>query len=97
MRLLEWEAKALLKAEGIATPDGILVAPRNEAGAAAQTLAGEVVVKAQVPSGRRMKAGGIRFAQTPAAAAMLAADLLCREFLGHKSARCWLNPGPTGR
>ena len=83
MRLLEWEAKALLKAEGIAIPDGIVVRTADEAGAAAQKLGGEVALKVQIPSGRRMKAGGVRFATTPAEAAMVAADLLLRELLGH--------------
>jgi len=60
----EHAAKPLLAAAGIAVPRGRLAATPAEAEAAATEI-GPCVVKAQVPTGKRGKAGGIRPAATP--------------------------------
>ncbi|MCG8542915.1 MAG: acetate--CoA ligase family protein, partial [Alphaproteobacteria bacterium] len=63
----EYAAKPLLAAAGIAVPDSGLA--RNADGAAeVAARIGPCVVKAQVPTGKRGKAGGIKLADTPEAA-----------------------------
>lgn len=65
MNLHEYQAKALLRAAGIKTPRGIIIKNSVEAKEAAQQLGGNRwVVKAQIHSGGRGKAGGIKTAQT---------------------------------
>jgi len=54
MKLLEYEAKQLLKSAGVAIPDSVLVHPGESA-----PLFHPVVLKSQVPVGGRGKAGGI--------------------------------------
>ena len=65
MRVLEFEAKQLLRAQGLPIPQGEIAISPSEAARAAQSSGGKVVIKAQLPSGGRMKAGGIRFANSP--------------------------------
>jgi succinyl-CoA synthetase beta subunit len=64
MNFEEHAAKPLLARHGIAVPRGELARTPDEAAAVATRL-GPVVVKAQVPAGKRGKAGGIRLAATP--------------------------------
>ena len=64
MNFEEHAAKPLLAAAGIAVPAGRL-ATTPEAAAEAAAAIGAVVVKAQVPIGKRGKAGGIRLAKDP--------------------------------
>lgn len=80
MKILEFEAKALLKAHGIAIPRGETVTTPDAAREAANGH--PVVVKAQIPSGGRMKAGGIRFASTADEAADAVSDLLATPVRG---------------
>jgi len=65
MRVLEFEAKQLLREKGLPIPLGEIAISPLEAARAAQSLGGTVVIKAQLPTGGRMKAGGIRFASSP--------------------------------
>jgi succinyl-CoA synthetase beta subunit len=69
IKLLEHEGKAILAACGIAIPAGALY------GALPETLDGDLVVKAQVFSGGRGKAGGVRFANGRAEALRLAREI----------------------
>jgi len=64
MRFYEHESKAILARQGIPVPSGRLVRSAAEAATAATTIGVPVVLKAQVLSGGRMKAGGVRFAET---------------------------------
>ena len=64
MNFEEYAAKPILAAAGIAVPESILARDADAAMKAAETL-GLVVVKAQVPTGKRGKAGGIQLAKTP--------------------------------
>lgn len=76
MRLFEWEAKAVFREHGVPVPRGRVVDDPDEASAAAEELGQPVVVKAQVLSGGRGKAGGISFACDAAEAKAAAARLL---------------------
>jgi succinyl-CoA synthetase beta subunit len=64
MNFEEHAAKPLLRAAGIDTPKGKLATSVDEVVAAAQNL-GRCVIKAQVPTGKRGKAGGIKLAASP--------------------------------
>lgn len=68
MQLLEHQGKRLLCEAGVSVPDGSVAADPAEAAAIAAKLGGRVVVKSQVPAGKRGKAGGVQFADTPAQA-----------------------------
>ncbi|MCH9054089.1 MAG: acetate--CoA ligase family protein [Proteobacteria bacterium] len=82
MNFEEHAAKPLLEAAGIAVPKGRLVTSAEEASSAAAEL-GASVIKAQVPAGKRGKAGGIRMADTPDEAATAADAILAMEIGGH--------------
>jgi succinyl-CoA synthetase beta subunit len=71
----EYAAKPLLAAAGIAIPRGEAVTTAEEAAVVAESL-GPVVVKAQVPTGKRGKAGGIKPADDAAGAEAAARDIL---------------------
>ena len=75
MNFEEHAAKPLLGKHGILTPQGWLAITPEDAEAAARAL-GPCVVKAQVPTGKRGKAGGIKLASTPAEAARHAKDIV---------------------
>jgi succinyl-CoA synthetase beta subunit len=76
MNFEEHAAKALiLSAAGIAVPRGILCLSAKEAAMATAQI-GPCVVKAQVPAGKRGKAGGIKLANTPAQAEQVAGQIL---------------------
>ncbi|RDH73983.1 succinate--CoA ligase [Mycolicibacterium moriokaense] len=76
MNLLEYQGKSLLSRGGLTTPDGGVASDQGAAATIAGALGGRVVIKAQIPSGKRGKSGGIRFADTPAQAGQAAAELL---------------------
>ena len=84
MNFEEHAAKPVLRAAGIVTPRGRLARSGAEAGAAAAELGVPVVVKAQVPAGKRGKAGGIRAADDAAAAAEAAEAILGMDIAGHR-------------
>jgi succinyl-CoA synthetase beta subunit len=76
MNFEEHAAKALVLAPaGIAVPRGVLCLSAADAGKAAAEI-GPCVVKAQVPTGKRGKAGGIKLANTPAEAETAAGQIL---------------------
>ncbi|MEX2450697.1 MAG: ADP-forming succinate--CoA ligase subunit beta [Rhodospirillales bacterium] len=64
MNFEEYAAKPVLAAAGIAVPPSRVVLTPEDAAKAAEAI-GKVVVKAQVPTGKRGKAGGIKLANTP--------------------------------
>lgn len=82
MKLLEHQGKQLLARAGVPIPAGRVVRTPEQARQVATELAGPVALKSQVPSGKRGKAGAIRFADTPAAAAEEATALLGAEVGG---------------
>ncbi|MCC7485128.1 MAG: acetate--CoA ligase family protein [Burkholderiales bacterium] len=83
MNFEEHAGKALLAARGMPVPRGELARSPEEAAAIAARL-GPAVVKAQVPAGKRGKAGGIGTAASPEEAARHAAAILGMEIAGHR-------------
>jgi len=79
----EHAAKPLLRAAGIETPRGVLARSAEEAKGIAAEIGGPVVLKSQVLTGGRMKAGGVKFADTPEEAEAHAREILALEIGGH--------------
>jgi len=76
MRFFEYEAREIVKRAGIpVTTFGFATTP-EEARKAAEEIGGPVVIKSQVLTGGRMKAGGVQFADTPDEAAEKAGPVL---------------------
>jgi len=86
MNFEEYAAKPLLAAAGIAVPESILATTPDEAAAAAARI-GPCVVKAQVATGKRGKAGGIKLAATPDEAREAAQRILGMHISIHEVAR----------
>jgi succinyl-CoA synthetase beta subunit/citryl-CoA synthetase large subunit len=85
VRFYEYETKALFARRGIPLPRGSRVAKSPpEAAAIAREIAGPVVLKAQVLTGGRMKAGGVLFAESPSEAESGARRILGLEIRGHR-------------
>ena len=82
MNFEEHAAKPLLTAAGIAVPESRLARTADGAAKAAQDL-GAVVVKAQVPAGKRGKAGGIKTADSAEEARAAAEKIFGLEIAGH--------------
>jgi succinyl-CoA synthetase beta subunit len=82
VRLYEFEAKKLFSKAGIPIPQGELVKSPEEAKAFAEKLGKPVVLKAQILSGGRGKAGGIKFAQNPLEAERKVSELLSLKIKG---------------
>jgi succinyl-CoA synthetase beta subunit len=84
MRFYEFESKQLFGKHGIPLPKGSRVAhSREDARALATEIGGPVVLKSQVLTGGRMKAGGVLFADTPPEAGAAAATILGLTINGH--------------
>src|SRR5690606_24943523 len=82
MNLHEYQAKEIFRDHGIPVPPGKVVTTAHEAAAAARDFGGMVVVKAQVHSGGRGKAGGVKLARTPEEAGEHARAILGMEING---------------
>ena len=76
MKLLEHEAKDIFRASNMPTPPGGVANTPEEAMKLAAKVGKPVVVKAQVLSGKRGKAGGVKFADTPEQAKEVAKHIL---------------------
>jgi succinyl-CoA synthetase beta subunit len=83
-RLYEYQGKEVLSKIGIPVPKGRSVASSSEAGKVAEEIGKPVVIKAQIWATGRFKAGGIKFAKTPAEAEEAAGSLLGAEIKGLK-------------
>lgn len=83
MRFFEYEAREIVKRAGIPVTDFGFTTNPAEAMAIAQRIGGPTVIKSQVLTGGRMKAGGVRFADTPEQAKSEAAEVLQLEIGGH--------------
>ncbi|HJU47229.1 MAG TPA: ADP-forming succinate--CoA ligase subunit beta [Gaiellaceae bacterium] len=90
MDLYEFQGKQLFARVGIPVSEGREASSPAEARAAAEALGGPVVVKAQVLTGGRGKAGGIKLAATPAEAEERAAEILGLDIRGHVVRRLWI-------
>jgi len=76
VKLLEFEAKAILREYGLRVSPGRVATTPEEAELIAREIGRPVVLKAQIPVAGRGKAGGILFASGPAEAAEMAARLI---------------------
>ncbi len=90
MDLYEYQGKELFRRHAIAVSEGRLATTPQEARAAAEELGGPVVVKAQVLTGGRGKAGGIKLAATPDDAEACAAEILGLDIRGHVVRKIWI-------
>jgi len=72
----EYQAKDILRAHGVPIPPGEVATTPDEVEAIAKKIGGMVVVKAQVHTGGRGKAGGVKLAKTPAEAKEIASKIL---------------------
>ena len=84
MRFYEFEAKALFARHGIPLLKGRVATTSADAKRIATDVGGPVVLKSQVLTGGRMKAGGVKFADTPAEAEAAADAILRLEIKGHR-------------
>ena len=87
MNFEEHAAKALLRARGLPVPEGRMADSAEAAAEAARALGGPCVVKAQVPAGKRGKAGGIRPVGSPDEARAAAAEILGMTIGGYRVER----------
>ena len=76
MKLFEHEAKDIFRAFRMPTPPGGVAKTPEEAKRVAAEVGKPVVVKAQVLAGKRGKAGGVKFADTPEQAESFAREIL---------------------
>jgi succinyl-CoA synthetase beta subunit len=83
MDLFEYQAKELFARHGVAVPRGRVAWSPEEAETAAADLGGTVVVKAQVQTGGRGKAGGIQLAKDAAEARARAEQIIGMDIRGH--------------
>lgn len=90
MDLYEYQGKELFRRFGIPVSSGRLATSPAEARTAAQELGTPVVVKAQVLTGGRGKAGGIKVAETAVDAEACAREILGMDIRGHVVAKVWI-------
>jgi succinyl-CoA synthetase beta subunit len=88
--LYEYQGKELFRRSGIPVSDGRLATTPQEARNAAEELGGQLVVKAQVLTGGRGKAGGVKLADNPADAEAKAREILGLDIRGLVVHRLWI-------
>jgi succinyl-CoA synthetase beta subunit len=80
--LMEYQAKELFAKHGVPVTVGTVITTPEEAEAAAEAQGGRVVVKAQVKTGGRGKAGGVKLAVDPQDAVVKAREILGMDIKG---------------
>ncbi|MFN8592494.1 MAG: ADP-forming succinate--CoA ligase subunit beta [Thermomicrobiales bacterium] len=93
MNLHEYQAADILASHGIPVNRGRVATTPTEAAEIARDLGGLVVVKAQVHTGGRGKAGGVKLARTPEEAAAAADAILGLDIRGHTVRKVLVAPG----
>ena len=83
MDLFEYQARDLFESHGVPVLGGAVASTPEEAEAAAASMGGRVVVKAQVKVGGRGKAGGVKLAESASDAREKAAAILGMDIKGH--------------
>ena len=83
MDLFEYQARELFAKHGVPVLKGIVATTPEEAKAAAEEIGGLTVIKAQVKTGGRGKAGGVKLAQSPEEAYEHAKAILGMDIKGH--------------
>jgi len=84
VRFYEYEAKALFARHGTPLLKGRVARTAAEAQQIAAEIGGSLVLKSQVLTGDRMKAGGVKFAETSAEVEAAAQAILALEIKGQK-------------
>src|SRR5690242_20548841 len=92
MRFYEFESRRLVERAGIPVTKYRFAKTPDEAKKAAEEIGGPTVIKSQVLTGGRMKAGGVKFADTPEEAAEHAAAILELEINGHMPVGVLVDP-----
>ncbi|HEX5016331.1 MAG TPA: ATP-grasp domain-containing protein, partial [Actinomycetes bacterium] len=92
MDLFEYQAKELFAKHGVPVTPGTVALTASDAKAAAEQYGGTVVVKAQVKTGGRGKAGGVKLASSPEDAEAKANDILGLDIKGHVVRRLLITP-----
>ena len=93
MDLFEYQARDLFEKYGVPVLQGRIADTPSEAEAAAAAIGGTVVVKAQVKTGGRGKAGGVKVAHSPAEAKEKAEQILGLDIKGHVVKRVMIAQG----
>ena len=93
MDLYEYQARDMFEKHGVPVLKGTIADTPEEAQAAAETIGGLTVVKAQVKTGGRGKAGGVKVAPTSADAAVAAKAILGLDIKGHVVRRVMVAQG----
>jgi succinyl-CoA synthetase beta subunit len=88
--LYEYQGKELFRRFGIPVSEGRVATTPEEARRAAEELGGQVTVKAQVLTGGRGKAGGIKLADDPDDAEEKARAILGLDIRGHVVRTLWI-------
>jgi succinyl-CoA synthetase beta subunit len=91
--LFEFQAKELFQQYDVPVGLGSVVSTPEDAERAARQIGGVTVVKAQVKTGGRGKAGGVKVAKTPEEARQLAGQVLGMDIKGHTVHRVLIDPG----
>jgi succinyl-CoA synthetase beta subunit len=92
VNLHEYQSKLRFAEFGIPIPRGKVAHSPQQAYEIAKELGSPVVVKAQVLTGGRGKAGGVKLAQTPEEAERHADTILSMEIKGHKVLKVLVDP-----
>jgi succinyl-CoA synthetase beta subunit len=92
MNLHEYQAKEIFRATGMTVPPDKVATTPDEAEAAAREFGGTVVVKAQVHTGGRGKAGGVKLAHTAAEAREHAEAILGMDIRGFTVGKVLVTP-----
>lgn len=95
MDLYEYQARDMFERHGVPVLQGLTADTPEEAEAAAAKIGGVVVVKAQVKTGGRGKAGGVKVAKTPAEAKEAAEKILGLDIKGHVVKRVMIAQGAS--
>ncbi len=94
MDLFEYQARDMFEKHGVPVLGGVVATTPDEARAAAEKLGGgTVVVKAQVKTGGRGKAGGVKLAHSPEEVAEKAGEILGMDIKGHTVHRVMIAEG----
>lgn len=93
MDLFEYQARDLFEKHGVPVLQGRIADTPEEAEAAATAIGGTVVVKAQVKTGGRGKAGGVKVAHSPVEARQKAEEILGLDIKGHVVKRLMIAEG----
>lgn len=94
MDLFEYQARDIFEKHGVPVLGGVVATTPEEAREGAEKLGGgTVVVKAQVKTGGRGKAGGVKLAHSPEETAEKAGEILGMDIKGHTVHRVMIAQG----